>query len=73
MGLPTVALFSESNGRLLVEVTPAHAPLLEAHFGDIPLTRLGTVTATAQVVVTHGGDTLVDLPVDKLVAAWQRK
>ena len=73
VGLPTVALFSESNGRLLVEVTPAHAPLLEAHFGDIPLTRLGTVTATAQVVVTHGGDTLVDLPVDKLVAAWQRK
>ena len=73
VGLPMVALFSESNGRLLIEVTPAHAPALEAHFGDIPLIRLGTVTAAPQLVVTHGGNTLIDLPVDKLVAAWQRK
>ncbi len=70
---PTIALFSESNGRLLIEVTPEHALEVEQHFGLLPLTRLGTVTAAQQLVVTCAGNPVIDLGIAQLVAAWQRQ
>ena len=69
---PLVALFGESNGRLLLEVSPADADALEARFAGLPLRPLGAVTASARLIVAQGIDRLVDLPVDDLVAAWKR-
>ncbi len=65
------ALFSESNGRLLLEVRPADAPTLEALFGTVTLLKLGTVAATPSLQITAGDQSLVNLPVDELVQAWK--
>jgi phosphoribosylformylglycinamidine synthase II len=42
---PMVALFSESNGRLLVEVAPSDVESFTALFADLPCRAIGTVTA----------------------------
>ena len=71
----TDILFSESNGRLLLEVAQADTDALEAHFAGQTLTRLGTVTENATgsgtLTVASGDETLVDLSVDQLVKAWK--
>lgn len=67
---PADALFSESNGRLLLEVSPAHAPALEALFTGHPLTHLGAVTNDATLRVMHAEGRLIEVGVAALVAAW---
>ena len=65
-------LFSESNGRLLLEVRPEDAPQLEAQLAGQPLVQLGKVTAESQMVVHDAaGDAVIDLAVDALVSAWK--
>ncbi|MEZ4711173.1 MAG: phosphoribosylformylglycinamidine synthase subunit PurL [Caldilineaceae bacterium] len=65
-------LFSESNGRLLLEVRPEDAAQLEVHLAGQPLVQLGRVTAEPQLVVCDAvGDTVIDLAVDALVTAWK--
>ena len=64
------ALFSESNGRLLAEVRPAHQDRFEARFAGLPLARLGVVTAAAQLDITLGGQPVITLPMDQMCAAW---
>ena len=66
-----IALFSESNGRLLLEVAPADADALEERFAGLPLSRLGEVTETAKLIMNCSHALLVDLPVEELVAAWK--
>jgi phosphoribosylformylglycinamidine synthase len=66
-----VALFSESNGRLLVEVKPADAATVEAHFADVAFVRLGEVTADQQLQINYGGAALIDQPITSLVDAWK--
>jgi len=68
---PAETLFSESNGRLLVEVRPEDAPALEALFAGLPLAAIGTVSAEARLVVELGGAPVVDLVIDQLVGAWK--
>jgi len=64
------ALFSESNGRLLVEVAPEQCAAFEACFAQKDLlTKLGEVTAERKLIVN--GDVLA-LTVDELVSAWQK-
>jgi phosphoribosylformylglycinamidine synthase len=71
-GLSAVeALFSESNGRLLIEVAPGEAAAFEACFEQLPLLRLGEVTNNRRVTVTAEGESLIDLPVEALVKAWK--
>ncbi len=65
------SLFSESNGRLLLEVAPEDADTLEERFAGLPLTPLGVVMETAQLVVKHSEQRLVDLSVTELVSAWK--
>jgi phosphoribosylformylglycinamidine synthase len=67
-GDPVVALFSESNGRLLVEVAAHDAErFVEQMAGDA--LRLGTVTAdpVLRIVVR---EVVIELPVVTLVHAW---
>ncbi|MDX1523620.1 MAG: AIR synthase-related protein, partial [Anaerolineae bacterium] len=48
---PLITLFSESNGRWLVEVTPEQAGEFERTMKDSPVTRCGRVTAELKLIV----------------------
>jgi len=69
-GDPWVQLFSESNGRLLVEVAPGRAAEFEARFAALPCTALGTVSGSGRFSVTTRTTGLIDLAVKDLVRAW---
>ncbi len=71
-GNPWVQLFSESNGRLLVEVAPKHAPAFEARFAGLPYYALGLVSGARRFSVTTRTDALIDLRMSELVKAWTR-
>lgn len=64
-------LFSESNGRLLVEVAADDASAFEAYFIGETLTLVGEVTGNGRLTVTVGGANVVDLSVEQLVKAWK--
>jgi phosphoribosylformylglycinamidine synthase len=68
---PQVALFAESNGRLLVEVAPDNAAAFEAVLAGEPLTRLGQVTAAPHILITHQGTPQIDLPLERVLTAWK--
>ena len=67
----TTALFGESNGRFLLEVEPAEVDALEQRFAGLPLTRLGSVSETPDLVMTDGSELLIELQLDELVFAWK--
>jgi phosphoribosylformylglycinamidine (FGAM) synthase-like enzyme len=58
-----VTLFGEGGGQAVLACSPARAQELVAlsHKVSAPLRRIGTV----------GGDTLLDVPVERLREAWQ--
>ena len=62
-----VALFSESNSRFVVEVEPKNAAELESLFQELPILKLGEVTA--EKVLSF--DELFSANVDDLKVAWQ--
>ncbi len=69
-------LFSESPSRFVVEVEPGLAAAFEGVFRDLPCARLGMVGAETDgvprlLIRNARGETLVDLPVDTLRAAWK--
>lgn len=64
-------LFSESNGRLLLEVRPEDAAALEAHMGKVTLIPLGVVMAEPTLQITDKGQALVTLSVEQLVNIWK--
>jgi phosphoribosylformylglycinamidine synthase len=66
-------LFSESNGRLLIEVTPDQKEAVEAHFAGQVFVRLGAVTDEKRLQIAKGPTTLVDLAVEQLVNTWKGK
>lgn len=71
---PPDFLFSESNGRLLIEVGPGDVAALEAHFQGQTLISLGEVTDDGRLtVLDRGGESVIDLPVAELVKAWKRE
>ncbi len=70
---PAEALFSESNGRLLLEVAPEQAQALEGLFEGEPLVRLGTVTEEPTIRIDRNGDVLIHVPVEAAVLAWKRE
>jgi phosphoribosylformylglycinamidine synthase len=69
-GDAVAALFSESNGRLLAEVSPAHQASFEARFVGLPLARLGAVTPDGQLRVAISGQPAIALSVAQLCSAW---
>jgi len=64
------ALFGETNGCLLVEVSLEHASAFETLFDDLPLFRLGKVINEPVFTVKHNNQSLFSLPVEQLVQAW---
>jgi phosphoribosylformylglycinamidine (FGAM) synthase-like enzyme len=66
-------LYSESNGRLVIEVEPDDAEQLETLLASVPLTRIGTVTATPTFEVSVDGEPQLNVAVDQLVSAWLRQ
>ena len=67
----TTTLFSESNGRLLLEVQPANVDALERRFASLPLTRLGVVSESPILVINGGSERLIELQLDEMVLAWK--
>jgi phosphoribosylformylglycinamidine synthase II len=68
---PTL-LFSESNGRLLLEVPPAHANTVEQHFAGVSLAQLGTVTDDDQLIVKNVDTISLDVSLTKILHAWKK-
>jgi phosphoribosylformylglycinamidine synthase len=71
---PAALLFSESPSRFLVEVAPSQREAFEAHMragGVIALAALGHVTASGRFVIKQGAETLIDLSIAELQAAWK--
>ncbi|NLD73810.1 MAG: phosphoribosylformylglycinamidine synthase, partial [Chloroflexi bacterium] len=64
-------LFSESNGRYLVEVAPKDAVAFERLFAGLPYGRLGHITTAPTLKVFAGaGRVLMNLPLERLREAW---
>ncbi|MEM6799316.1 MAG: hypothetical protein AAF589_07355, partial [Planctomycetota bacterium] len=70
---PTAAmrLFSESNSRFLCEVPGNQTDAFEAALAGVPAAKLGAVTTQPGVVVTCGGERLIDSDITTLKQAWQ--
>lgn len=64
-------LFSESNGRFIVEVRPEDAGAFEALLADIPWGRAGLVLEAPQVEMTYWDEPVVQAEVAALRKAWQ--
>jgi phosphoribosylformylglycinamidine (FGAM) synthase-like enzyme len=65
------AIFSESNGRLLIEVAPEDAASFETHFAGQALARIGVVQDESRLLIETSGHTILDAPLAELVAAWK--
>lgn len=66
-----VILFSESNGRLLVEVPPRHQSYFEEIMGDSVSARVGTVMGEERFSVSGREGVIVNLPLHELMTAWK--
>tara|TARA_R110002049_G_scaffold185580_3_gene353838 strand:+ start:78863 stop:81820 length:2958 start_codon:yes stop_codon:yes gene_type:complete len=70
----SVALFSESNTRFLVEVAPANVDefqkVLNDH--DVSVHRLGTIVDQGQLAVTLGEASILDVSTEDAKSAWLR-
>jgi phosphoribosylformylglycinamidine (FGAM) synthase-like enzyme len=70
---PALALFSESNSRLLVEVRPEDCLAFESEFtGGMAryVLRIGFTTPGRWLNISTLHDKLISLPVETLVEAW---
>lgn len=65
-----VALFSESNSRLLCEVNAKEASAFERTMQGLPCFKIGEVATHDHVSVQCDGETIIDLPWSKLRDTW---
>ena len=69
---PAALLFSESNTRFLIEVSPEQAANIEQRFVNLPLTRIGRVTGDDRVTILGTeGTPVVDSAWSELKMVWQ--
>jgi len=74
---PAVALFAETNGCFLVEVSPMNAEAFEAVFEPLspdnhPLfLHIGCVSAIECLEITHGQSTMINFPISELIDAFK--
>jgi phosphoribosylformylglycinamidine synthase len=69
-GRDDFVLFSESNGRILVEVDSESAGQFEDLFRDIPMARIGRVISDNHLVITRDTETLVAVDGEQLYHHW---
>ncbi len=67
------ALYSESAGRFLISVDPAHRARLEKLFQGQPLYLLGEVRRDDTFKISRGGLTLLETFLEVLRQSWQRR
>jgi phosphoribosylformylglycinamidine synthase II len=68
-----VSLYSESAGRFLVSIDPAHQGRLEELFQGQPLTLIGRVREDASFKISRHGRQVLEAPLADLRAAWDRR
>lgn len=68
---PYVQLFCETNGRHLVEVTPADRGRFEESMASSPCALLGEVLSSEQVLFTKGPERLFKLTLDEIATSWK--
>jgi len=64
-------LFSESNGRLLVEVPAEHTDAFEEVMGDSVHAKIGVLKEGKAMTVRKGAEVLFEIPLDDLIGAWK--
>jgi phosphoribosylformylglycinamidine synthase len=71
---PRLALFAETNGCLLVEVAPEKAAEFENLWAESDqqqaIRRLGNVSASLELAISHAGQTVLASPLSSLVTAF---
>jgi len=67
-------LFAESNTRFLVEVTPENEAAFVEGFrsASISAHRIGEVDSSQRVVITVGGQSVVDTGIEPLIDRWKQ-
>jgi phosphoribosylformylglycinamidine synthase len=77
--VPTVAklrndfsLFSETNGRLLVEVSPRRRSSFEGLMEGIASACVGTVNGADRLTIRSGERIVISLTLDELMTAWKK-
>jgi phosphoribosylformylglycinamidine (FGAM) synthase-like enzyme len=65
------AAFSESTTRYVVTTTAANASAFAQLLADLPVARIGAVTAARSLVLRHGDAVVANVGVDALTAAWR--
>jgi phosphoribosylformylglycinamidine synthase len=74
LGAPDyAAAYAESAGRFLVSVDPARRERFERLFKGQPFTLIGEVRPDTAFNVSRRGRSLVEAPLEQLLAAWQRR
>jgi len=65
-----VLLFSESNGRFVVEVRPEDAGAFESLLATVPCQRAGMVLEAPTVEMTSAGKVVLQAELEALRTAW---
>jgi len=68
---PATALFAETNGCLLVEITPENTSAFEARFRNLPIQLIGEVIPNDQVIFSHNQSEIFNLSLLELIAAFK--
>ena len=66
-----IRLFSESNSRFVVEVTPENQAAFEYAMTGITIVHLGHVSAETTVKISSGSNELISESVSRLKSSWQ--
>jgi phosphoribosylformylglycinamidine synthase len=68
-----LVLFSESNGRVIVEIPKGKESKFEKAMAGSDISRIGAVNSTKSMKVTGiNGEVVLDVDTEKLKAAWQK-
>ncbi len=65
-------LFSESNSRYVVEVTPDNAEAFLELLDDVTAAQIANVTNTDRLVIADDEATLIDADINELKSAWKK-
>ena len=68
---PCVPLFSETNGRLLLEVAPPDRAALEEVLSDLPVALIGEVTESEQLACARNRQPIFNISIEEIVSAWK--
>jgi phosphoribosylformylglycinamidine synthase II/phosphoribosylformylglycinamidine synthase I len=67
----TATLFSESVGRIVLEVAPWHAQAFEAALKDQPFARIGMVLEDERFRIKRDGELILETDIEALERAWR--